>query len=240
MPKQVKIVVLQQDDDESTKIDESDITVPEGEDVVVSEPEAETTDMDKSWTYWDSLNYDKNGNTYDSFNLQGMLFWNYYVTYLSLFNHVIIHAFFLGWWCSSSKIVMFYSFQVFLVHAYSWAIPDRRYAQWIQNSRNWFYLISGANIIFFLCGIFGGVYLYNTSRDGMVQFMGVSFVAYTFFSQIFMMIMFSVNYRTLRTRFAYQENGYHGHVDYPKKSQDQQESPQVKQTDRLLDGHAMI
>ena len=39
--------------------------------------------------------------------------------------------------------------------------------------------------------------------------MGISCVAYTFFSQIFMMIMFAVNYKTLSTRFDYQNSGYH-------------------------------
>ena len=100
--------------------------------------------------------------------MEGMLFWNYYTTYLSLAMHILIHALLLGMWCSYSKIVLFYSFQVCLLHAYSWAIPDRRYAQWVSDKRSWFYALSAANIIWFLCGIFGGTYMYNTSRDGMI------------------------------------------------------------------------
>ena len=65
---------------------------------------------DGELTYLDPRFVDPNGNSYFAFNMQGILFWNYYVTYLSLFLHLSIHAIFLGWWCSSSKIVYLYSF----------------------------------------------------------------------------------------------------------------------------------
>ena len=61
-------------------------------------------------TYYDPYWTDKSGNSYHAFNLQGMLFWNYYVCYLSLFMHITIHALFLGMWCSYSKIIFLYSF----------------------------------------------------------------------------------------------------------------------------------
>ena len=147
--------------------------------------------------------------------MQGILFWNYYVTYLSLFLHLTIHAFFLGWWCSGSKLVYLYSFQVILLHAYSWAIPDRRYAAWIKEHRSLFYGLSGCAVIWFLMGIVSGAYMYTQSRDGIVQFMGVSCFAYTIMSQGMMMLMIMVNYTTLRTRFAYEKVPYHGRKDWP-------------------------
>ena len=97
-----------------------------------------------------------------------MLFWNYYVTYLSLLCHLVIHIGFLGWWCSGSKIVYAYSFQIVLLHAYSWAIPDRRYASWIKEHRSFFYFLSTLNIIWYMMGLVGGVYMYSHSRDGIV------------------------------------------------------------------------
>ena len=114
--------------------------------------------------------------------MQGLLFWNYYVTYLSLFSHLVIHILLLGWWCSYSKVVILYSFQVFLLHAFSWAIPDRKYAEWVQNKSNWWYFVSSLNILFFMMGIFGGAYLYNSSPDGIMQFTGISCITYTLFS----------------------------------------------------------
>ena len=161
--------------------------------------------------------YDKNGNTYMAFNMKGILFWNYYLCYVSLFLHMSTHAFFLGMWCNYSKVVILYSFQVFLLHAYSWAIPDRKYAYWVQQHYGWFIGLSGLNIMFYLLGLSGGAMLYRSSSDGLMQYMGVSCVMYTFLSQTLMILMFAVNYTTLRQRFAYEENGYHGHVEYPPK-----------------------
>ena len=74
-----------------------------------------------------SLQIDKNGESYAAFDLSGLLFFNYYIGYLSILTHFVVHAFLLGYWCSYSKIIIGYSFQVFLLHAYSWAIPDRRF-----------------------------------------------------------------------------------------------------------------
>ena len=176
-------------------------------------------------TYYDYMWEDKNGNTYFAFNMEGMLFWNYYATYVSLFTHLVIHAL-MGFWCSWSKVVLFYSFQVCLLHAYSWAIPDRRYAHWVKERRNWFYFASMANIVFYFAGIFGGLYLYVESTDGIKQFTGFSCIAYTFISQTLMVIMFAVNYYTLARRFDYEKNGYHGHVDYPPKDIDEEYPPQ--------------
>ena len=187
-------------------------------------PPRPNTDIDKTPTEAedfdadDSINstyYDKNGNSYSSFNIKGLLFWNYYVTYISLFLHLCIHAFSLGMWCSGSKLVILYSVQVFCLHAYSWAIPDRRYAQWVKDNRNWFYFLSTLNIAFYSCGLVGGMYLYLQSSDGVLQFTGVSCMAYTLLSQSMMMLMFAVNHTTLSTRFEYERNPYHGRQVYP-------------------------
>ena len=180
MTKLVKILL--QDDEQQQQEEPAPETNDQQIEEETEEPQPAPEQDESDMTWLDSNWIDKNGNTYTAFNMQGMLFWNYYITYISLFNHIVIHVVFLGLWCSYSKIVLFYSFQICLMHAYSWAIPDRRYAKWVETKRNWFYMMSGANIIFFLCGIFGGAYLYNYSRDGMLQFMGVSFICYTVFS----------------------------------------------------------
>ena len=174
---------------------------------------------DDGMTYYDPYWTDKSGNSYYAFNLDGMLFWNYYVCYLSLFVHISIHALFLGMWCDYSKIILLYSFQLLLLHAYSWAIPDRRYAKWVSDRRYWFYGVSGLNILFYMMGIVGGIYTYNSSKDGILQFMGISCVMYTVLSQSLMMGMFAVNYYTLSIRFDYEKYPYHGHVDYPPTSE---------------------
>ena len=100
--------------------------------------------------------------------MQGVLFWNYYVTYLSLLTHLIIHMALLSFWCNYSKLVLMYSFQVFCLHAYSWAIPDRRYAAWVKQLKPWFDFVSSINILFYMLGIFGGGYMYHSSPDGMI------------------------------------------------------------------------
>lgn len=182
---------------------------PAGEHEEVPIDDSQVAGGDETY-YLDPRFVDPNGNTYFAFNLQGILFWNYYVTYLSLFAHLSIHAIYLGWWCSSSKLVFLYSFQVVLLHAYSWAIPDRRYADWIKKQRSFFYGLSGLNVIWFLMGIFGGAFMYFESRDGIVQFMGVSCFLYTVLSQGLMMCMLMVNYATLRKRFEYEQVPYHG------------------------------
>ena len=147
--------------------------------------------------------------------MRGALFWNYYVTYLSLASHLIIHGLALGWWCSSSKLVFLYSAQVICLHAFSWAIPDRRYAAWVKKRCYWFYGVSSLNVVAYMIGIFGGLYLYKTSKDGLWQFTGISCLLYTFMSQSLMMLMFGVNYYTLSTRFAY-ENEKHNKKDTEK------------------------
>ena len=206
MPKKddkMQVLILQEGEDDNKK--EPADQAPIDSDNV--------TDGDE--TYLDPRFIDPNGNSYFAFNMQGILFWNYYVTYLSLFLHLSIHAIFLGWWCSSSKIVYLYSFQVILLHAYSWAIPDRRYAAWIKEHRSLFYGLSGCAFIWFMMGIFSGTYMYTQSRDGIVQFTGVSVFAYTIMSQGMMMLMLMVNYKTLSTRFAYEKEPYHGKKEWP-------------------------
>ena len=133
------------------------------------EPQEGDEDYDEKVEDYKKRWQDKSGNTYHSINMHGALFWNYYVTYLSLITHYAIHLFLLGAWCSYSKLIMAYSFQVFLLHAYSWAIPDRRYAKWVKEMRPFFNFMSGLNIIFYLAGIFGGGYLYHNSKDGTVS-----------------------------------------------------------------------
>ena len=114
----------------------------------------------------------------------------------------------LDFWCRYSKFVMFYSFQVFLLHAYSWAIPDRRYAYWVKDKRLFFYVLSGFNILLYVLGITLGIIMYLVSPSGMIQFMGISIALFTILDKTFMVIMFIINYITLSHRFDYERIPY--------------------------------
>ena len=152
---------------------------------------------------WD---IDKRGQNYDPNTISGTNFWNYYITYLSLLAHLIIMVFALDCWCRWSKILLFYSFQVLLLHGFSWAIPNRSYAYWIKDKSVFFYVLSGLNIIGYVCSIAAGILMYTTSSNtGLVKFFGVSLLFYTLISQSLMIVMFTMNYISLSRRFDYEE-----------------------------------
>ena len=214
------IVMKKSKKDEEKPAEKEPVDVPAEDETISDVPIYEEKD------YWT----DPNGNTYNAANLKGMLFWNYYVCYLSLFMHLSIHALFLGMWCDYSKIIGFYSFQVVLLHAYSWAIPDRRYASWVKGMTRWFYGLSFLNIMFFMTGVFGGLYYYAASHDGIKQFMGISIASYFIMSQGLMMGMFAVNYYTLSHRWDYESNPYPGPTDFKPKKRDNE----IDETDQNL------
>ena len=83
-------------------------------------------------------------------------------------------------------------------------------------------------------GIFGGVYMYSQSHDGIVQFMGVSCFTYTVLSQGMMMNMLMVNYATLRQRFAYEKEPYHGRKEWPAPRIPLDEHDADKETNALI------
>ena len=94
------------------------------------------------------------------------------------------------------------------MHAFSWAIPDRRFAYWVKDKRLFFYCLSGANIAGYVIGITLGLTMYFVSHSGMMKYMGVSICLFTIFDKTIMMIMFIINYITLSHRFDYEKIPY--------------------------------
>ena len=94
------------------------------------------------------------------------------------------------------------------MHAYSWAIPDRRFAYWVKDKRMFFYIISGANILFYIFGIIVGSLMYTASNSGMIKFMGVSVMLFTILDKTVMVAMFIINYVNLAHRFDYERIPY--------------------------------
>ena len=177
---------------------------------------------DPSWTQDDqgvkySIYLDRNGQAYDPWYIIGPIFWNYYITYLSLALHIIF-MYMLNYWCRYSKLVMAYSFQVFLLHAYSWALPDRRYADWCKDKRVFFYFLAIVNMTGYVLLIVLGTFLYQEARhgkmDGMAGYFGFAISVYTLVSQTPMIAMLSITMITLTHRFDYQQRPYHP----PKKT----------------------
>ena len=179
-------------------------------DVMIIDDQNLVRPRDKKKSTFDLMPWirDKNGQPYSPYNLTGSNFWNYYITYISLIIHIGVMTAGLNFWCNYSKFVMFYSFQVLLLHAYSWAIPDRRFAYWVKDKRKFFYIVSGANIFFYFLGIIIGSMMYTTSDSGMIKFMGVSIMLFTILDKTIMVIMFSINYINLAHRFDYESIPY--------------------------------
>ena len=83
-------------------------------------------------------------------------------------------------WCNRSKIAYLYSFQFLVVHAYCWAIPDRRYFQYVHDHQNIFWTLVSFNSIGYLAGIIGGLACFYSSLDGLAQIWGFSMACYQF------------------------------------------------------------
>ena len=108
--------------------------------------------------------------------------------------------------------MMAYSFQVFLLHAYSWALPDRRYADWCKDKRVFFYFLAIVNMTGYVLLIALGSFLYQEARhgkmDGMAGYFGFAISVYTLVSQTPMIVMLSITMITLTHRFEYQKRPY--------------------------------
>ena len=57
-----------------------------------------------------SIYTDRNGEAYDPYYIVGAIFWNYYITYISLFLHLCVMTYLLNYWCRFSKLIMGWSF----------------------------------------------------------------------------------------------------------------------------------
>ena len=96
---------------------------------------------------------------------------------------------------------------MFLLHAYAWAVPDRRYADWCKDKRVFFYFLAIVNMTGYVLLIVLGSYLYQEARhgkmDGMAGYFGVAISVYTLVSQTPMIVMLSITMITLPHRFDY-------------------------------------
>ena len=121
--------------------------------------------------------------------------------------HAVTMYYLLNAWCRYSKFIMFYSFQVFLLHAYSWAVPDRRYTQWVQDTAPFFVFLSVLHMVGYVCGIAFGSYLYAESKkgvyDGVLGYFGYALTVFTLVAQTPMMVMLSITFATIAHRFDY-------------------------------------
>jgi len=105
-------------------------------------------------------------------------FWDYYLTWLSLWIHFCVMYFGVSHWCGDSKIAMCYTAQFVVLHGYCWAIPDRRYTHWVRSNRKVYYMLVIFNITGYVLGIFGGLYMYKRSQEGLFQIMGLSLAVF--------------------------------------------------------------
>ena len=105
----------------------------------------------------------------------------YYLTYISALVHLFT-MFQMNWWCDYSKIVLVYSFQYMLLHAFSWAIPTRRFMYWTHKRATFYYILAGLNMFIYLAAIVIGIILYFGSDYGLINFIGASLVTYQLFA----------------------------------------------------------
>merc|ERR1712166_383945 len=121
------------------------------------------------------LTVDVQRNYYDHYDpinsVFGITFFNYYITYISIIFHLMTMSM-MSWWCDSSKLCVAYSFQVLLLHAFSWAIPDDRFRDWCHKRAVWFYVVGGLNIAIWISMIVFGLFFYYLHTDGIMQFVG--------------------------------------------------------------------
>ena len=101
----------------------------------------------------------------------------YYITYVSFLLHFCIMAS-MNWFCGSSKLAYFYSFQLLILHVFSWAIPDHRYRQWVHRRAVMYYILAGFNVVLYLLGVILGIILYTSSKDGLTSFLGFGMLSF--------------------------------------------------------------
>ena len=182
--------------------------VPVAPEIISIDPDQidKIDNRDKHWSYDQNgkpyRNYkDRNGTPYDPWYVVGKTFYNYYITYISLFMHFMTMWYLLDSWCRYSKLVMFYSFQCFLLHAYSWAVPNRQYGDWVQDKKVFFIFLATLNITGYFATIALGSYLYEKSLygiyDGMTGYFGVSLMIFTVATNTPQMIMLGLTIKTL-------------------------------------------
>ena len=107
-------------------------------------------------------------------DVKGIHFWNFYLTYISAVIHLTVMIAAMNWWCNWSKIAMFYTFQIMILHAFSWAIPDHRFRPWVHKRATWFYILAGVNTLFWFVTMLWGFIAFFTCYDGFRAFLGLS------------------------------------------------------------------
>ena len=162
--------------------------------------------VDKEIRSEEDLNvYDKYGQPYDSVMLFSTRFVNYYFTYMSLMVHYVIMGYYMDFWCNYSKLAMCYTFQFTMLHCFTWAIPDRRFSEWVKQKKTWFYVFAILNMVAYVVGLLLGSLMYFLHPDGMVQYLGLAIGLFQAGACTLMMVVLIVSMLTLRHRFDYEE-----------------------------------
>ena len=149
----------------------------------------------------DPRNFDKYGQAYDSYKVCGLGMTNYVFSLLSVASHFIVLGYFMDFWCGQSKLAILYTFQFTVMHAYLWALPDRRYSEWVKDKQTWFIVFAIINLSLYLIGIVLGLVMYFVSNDGMIQFTGIGLIAFQLFANTFMVVCVTLAFINLKGRF---------------------------------------
>ena len=132
----------------------------------------------------------------------------------------------MNWWCDYSKIVLLYSGQVMLLHAFSWAIPTRRFMYWCHKRATFYYWLAGFNMFLWLASMILGTILYFASDYGLINFIGASMVTYQLFCCTPMVAMcilsivaltFQQHYEDYRAKYRTSDERYKGKGKHESK-----------------------
>ena len=126
-------------------------------------------------------------------------YWSYYFNYLSMLTHLVTMGYGMDYWCGSSKLALIYSAQFVVLHAFCWAIPDRRYTAFVVRNRIVFGALATINVLAYFGFIAGGLYLYKKSVDGIVQMLGLSLACFQLGANSLMMVTV---YKAARTLYS--------------------------------------
>ena len=117
---------------------------------------------------------DPEGEYYDPYMSYVIDYWSYYGCYVSVLVHLFAMGFGLSSWCGGSKIAMLYSVQFLVLHAFCWAIPDRRYTAYVKKNAYLFFTLAFVNLAAYFLLIYFGISTYAHNVDGLAQMLGLS------------------------------------------------------------------
>jgi hypothetical protein len=125
------------------------------------------------------------------------------MNYLSVLVHFCVMTYGLSNWCGGSKIAMLYTAQYLTLHAFCWAIPDRRYTSYVIKHSHIFGLLAFVNIFGYFSLIAGGIYTYTHSKDGLAQLLGFSVASFQLAACTLMVVTVFKSWVVLRSKVQY-------------------------------------